>query len=132
MATDPTNDDLRIVANAYRQEMLAGHGDQPDCSFKEQTSVRWPRRGLGWCQSVPKEFPMQKWLGRALEWGGAVLAMVSAAALIYVELFLMRTAEEAPVESTAPVELYWILLVIGVIAAIIGFFGRRRTSGGET
>ena len=58
-------------------------------------------------------------------------AVVSAAALIYVELFLMRTAEEAPVESTAPVELYWILLVIGVIAAIIGFFGRRRTSGGE-
>ena len=75
---------------------------------------------------------MQKLLGRALEWGGAVLAMVSAAALIYVELFLMRTAEEVPVESTAPVELYWILLVIGVIAAIIGFFGRRRTSGGET
>ena len=75
---------------------------------------------------------MQMWLGRALESGGAVLAGVSAAALIYVELFLMRTAEEAPVESTAPVELYWILLVIGVIAAVIGFVLRRRKPGGET
>ena len=28
MATDPTNDDLRIVATAYRDEMLAGNGDQ--------------------------------------------------------------------------------------------------------
>ena len=28
MATDPTNDDLRIIAAAYREEMLAGNGDQ--------------------------------------------------------------------------------------------------------
>ena len=27
MATDPMNDDLRIVAAAYCQEMLAGNGD---------------------------------------------------------------------------------------------------------
>ena len=28
MTTEPMNDDLRLVAAAYRQEMLAGHGDQ--------------------------------------------------------------------------------------------------------
>ena len=28
MATAPVNDDMRIVAAAYREEMLAGHGDQ--------------------------------------------------------------------------------------------------------
>lgn len=27
MTTDPINDDQRLVATAYRQEMLAGHGD---------------------------------------------------------------------------------------------------------
>ncbi len=52
------------------------------------------------------------------------MAVVSAAALIYVEL-LMPTSEEASVESTAPVDLYWILLVIGVSAAVIGFVGAR-------
>ena len=28
MTTDPMTDDKRLVATAYRQEMLAGHGDQ--------------------------------------------------------------------------------------------------------
>ncbi len=27
MAPDPNNEDLLIVATAYRQEMMAGHGD---------------------------------------------------------------------------------------------------------
>ena len=58
---------------------------------------------------------MPSWLTPVLQWGGLALAIVSAAALI----------------NAAPVTLYWVLLVIGVVGAVIGFvLGRRKPTGG--
>lgn len=55
-----------------------------------------------------------------LKWGGLVLAIVFAITLIWV-------GQRGPGAADAPVVLYWVLLVIGVVAAIIGFvLGRRR------
>ena len=65
---------------------------------------------------------MPSWLTPVLQWGGFALAIVSAAALIYGD-----AAEPIP----APVTLYWVLLVIGVVGAVIGFvLGRRKPTGG--
>ena len=57
---------------------------------------------------------MPSWLTPVLQWGGLALAIVSAAALI----------------NAAPVTLYWVLLVIGVVGAVIGFVLDRRTPTG--
>ncbi len=70
---------------------------------------------------------MPKWLIQLLEWGGVAVAVISAIALIYVEM-LVPTPEAgaAPGQITAPVPLYWVLLVVGVVAAIVGFALERR------
>ncbi len=57
------------------------------------------------------------WLTVTLKWGGIAVAIVFAAALIWIE----QLADAKGALSAAPVELYWILLAVGVIAAIIGF-----------
>ncbi len=58
---------------------------------------------------------MPSWLTPVLQWGGLALAIVSAAALI----------------NATPVTLYWVLLVIGVVGAVIGFvLDRRSPTGG--
>ncbi len=59
---------------------------------------------------------MPSWLTPVLQWGGLALAIVSAAALI----------------NAAPVTLYWVLLVIGVVGAVIGFVLDRRSPTGGT
>ena len=61
---------------------------------------------------------MPSWLTVTLKWGGIVVAVVFAAALIWVQQSA-PDAEGAP--SAAPVEVYWVLLAVGVIAAIVGF-----------
>ncbi len=68
---------------------------------------------------------MPSWLTVTLKWGGIAVAIVFAAALIWVE----QSAPDAKgTLSAAPVELYWFLLAVGVIAAIIGFaVGKRAT-----
>ncbi len=75
---------------------------------------------------------MPNWLKPLLSWGGLALAVVAAIALIYVET-LAPTAEEGGTasETTAPIELYWVLLVAGIVAAAIGFYMGRRKAGGE-
>ncbi len=66
---------------------------------------------------------MPNWLTPALKWGGIALAVVFAIAVYYVETI-------APIreggETTAPVALYWALLVVGVVAAIAGFVLDQR------
>ena len=64
---------------------------------------------------------MPTWLVPALKWGGIVLAIIAAAAILYV-----RFIAAAP--GGAPRALYWILFAIGVVAAIAGFVleGRKR------
>ncbi len=75
---------------------------------------------------------MPKWLILVLQWGGLALAVLSAAALIYVLGILVPAAEgEGTADQiTAPVPVYWVLLVIGVVGAVIGFVLGRRSPGG--
>jgi hypothetical protein len=75
-----------------------------------------------------------KWLIQLLKWAGIAVAVISAIALIYVEMFLPTPeAGAAPGQITAPVQLYWGLLVVGIVAAIVGFVVERRkpAAGGE-
>lgn len=72
---------------------------------------------------------MPNWLVPVLKWGGVALAVVAAAALIYVQL-LMPAPEEAA-EVAAPLTLYWILLVVGVVVAIVGFVMEKRAPQSE-
>jgi hypothetical protein len=67
---------------------------------------------------------MPTWLIPTLKWGGIALAVVSVIALIYVQMAPAPETGEAV--SEAPTTLYWILLVIGVVAAIAGFVLERR------
>ncbi len=70
---------------------------------------------------------MPKWLIQLLKWGGIAVAVISAIALIYVEMLLPTPeAGAAPGLITAPVPLYWGLLVVGIVAAIVGFVVERR------
>ncbi len=72
---------------------------------------------------------MPSWLILVLQWGGLALAVLSAAALIYV-LGIMEPAAEADAAAEpviAPITMYWVLLVIGVVGAVVGFvLGRRK------
>ncbi len=75
-----------------------------------------------------------KWLIQLLKWGGGAVAVTSAIALIFIEMLLPTPeAGAAPEQITAPVPLYWVLLVVGVVAAIVGFAVERRSpaAGGE-
>ncbi len=70
---------------------------------------------------------MPKRLIELLKWGGVAVAVISAIALIYVEMLLPTPeAGAAPGQITAPVPVYWVLLVVGVVAAIVGFVVERR------
>ena len=68
---------------------------------------------------------MPSWLTVTLKWGGIAVAIVFAAALIWVKQSA-PDAEGAPL--AAPVEVYWVLLAVGVIAAIIGFAVVKRAT----
>ncbi len=68
---------------------------------------------------------MPSWVTVTLKWGGGAVAIVFAAALIWVK----RSAPDAEgALSAAPEELYWVLLAVGVIAAIIGFAVKKRAT----
>ncbi len=70
---------------------------------------------------------MPNWLTPALKWGGIALAVIFATAVIYMETI-------APIpeggETSAPVVLYWVFVVIGVVAAIVGFVLDRQKAHG--
>ena len=70
---------------------------------------------------------MPTWLVPTLKWGGIALAVIAAIAIIYVQF----TAAPAPPEATAatdeaPTTFYWIVLLVGVVAAVAGFVIGRR------
>jgi hypothetical protein len=69
---------------------------------------------------------MPNWLMLVLRWGGLALAVVMAATLAYLKISAPTPEAGAMPEPTAaPLTLYWVLLVVGVIAAAIGFYVRR-------
>jgi hypothetical protein len=70
---------------------------------------------------------MPTWLVPTLKWGGIVVAVLSGIALIYVQMAApLPGPEAAEATDEAPLSMYWILLVIGIIAAIAGFVMERR------
>ncbi len=66
-----------------------------------------------------------KWLIQLLKWGGIALAVGFAIALYIIETST-PVIDAATGETAAPIQLYWILLVVGVVAAIVGFALERR------
>ena len=67
------------------------------------------------------------WLTPVLKWGGLALAVLMAATLIVIKV--LTKAPEAgamPEPSAAPEWLYWVLLVVGVVAAAVGFSVPQR------
>ncbi len=72
---------------------------------------------------------MPKWLIAVLSWGGAALAVASAAALVLTGVMAPGPGAGAmPEPSAAPTKFYWIALFVGVVAAGVGFVvGRRKT-----
>jgi hypothetical protein len=70
---------------------------------------------------------MPTWLVATLKWGGIALAIVSAVAIIYVQYIAAGpTPETGAATDEAPMTLYWVLLVVGIVAAIAGFALDRR------
>jgi hypothetical protein len=70
---------------------------------------------------------MPTWLVPTLKWGGTVLVIIAAVAIIYVRFFAAAPAPEAGAPPDgAPMALYWILLLIGVVAAVAAFVLERR------
>ena len=70
---------------------------------------------------------MPTWLVPTLKWGGIVVAILSAIALLYVQMAAPAPGPEAgEAVDKAPVTLYWLLLVIGVVGAVAGFVMDRR------
>jgi hypothetical protein len=59
-------------------------------------------------------------LAAKLKWGGIVLAIVAAIAIAYVKTLA------ADGGAGAPVILYWILLLVGAVAAVIGATVQKR------
>ena len=68
---------------------------------------------------------MPEWLNRFLMWGGCGLVVVFAVALIWVE---SAAAPVGGTEGGAPTVLYWVLLVVGAVAAIAGYYLERRSA----
>ena len=66
---------------------------------------------------------MPKSLSALLTWGGAVVSVVFAFALVWVEIFGRLLGGT---EFMEPVVLYWVFLVVGAVAAIAGFVLDRR------
>ncbi len=67
---------------------------------------------------------MPAWIIALLKWGGSAMAVIGVVALGYVEWSLPAPGA-APQPTAAPVTLYFALLIIGAIAAIVGFTQER-------
>ncbi len=66
---------------------------------------------------------MSNWQVLVLRWGGVLLAVVFAVALILI--YFVTDAPEGETASNAPAIIYWILLIVGIAAAGVGF--RKET-----
>ena len=66
---------------------------------------------------------MSNWQVLALRWGGLLLAVIFAVTLIYVYFVVDRPEGETP--TNAQQIIYWVLLVVGAVVAVVGF--RKET-----
>ncbi len=69
---------------------------------------------------------VSNWQVLVLRWGGGLLAVVFAVALILV--YLVFDTAEGETASNAPATIYWILLVVGVVATVVGFLKETDSS----
>ena len=73
---------------------------------------------------------MPTWLVPTFKWGGIALAVIAAIAIIYVQFLAAPASPEATAATDeAPITLYWILLLVGVVAAVAGVVLERRNHG---
>ena len=66
---------------------------------------------------------MPGWLPALLKWGGIVVAIVSVIAAVYVEVVL-PPPEGGWTVADMPMTLFVVLIVVGLVAAIIGWSSR--------
>ena len=60
-----------------------------------------------------------------LRWGGGLLAIVFAVALM---VYLVFDTAEGETASKSPATIYWILLVVTVVGAVVGFMKETDSS----
>ncbi len=66
---------------------------------------------------------MPAWIISILKWGGIALAVIGIVAWVSVQWILTGPTVAGGVAAsiTAPVTLYGVLVIVGVVAAIVGF-----------
>ncbi len=69
---------------------------------------------------------MPAWLTALLIWGGSAVTIVSVIAVAYVNV--IAPPPEGG-DSGAPMTLYMVLIVAGLVAAIVGWSRRKGSSG---
>mgnify|MGYP001174936503 CR=1 FL=1 len=79
---------------------------------------------------------MPKWLPLLLRWGGPALAVIFAIPLFVIGPMGPHLGtpgvDVVPETTDAPLLLYWIFVMIGVVAGFVGWLisGRRPGGGG--
>ncbi len=78
---------------------------------------------------------MPKWLFLLLRWGGPALVVFFAIPLFIIgpmgpHMGTPGASQEPAVTTDAPLFLYWIFVLIGVVAAFVGWIVADPRSGG--
>ncbi len=66
---------------------------------------------------------MPGWVTNVLKWGGSLVTIISAIAAVYVEV-AMPQPEGGWTVANMPMTLFVVLIVVGLVAAIIGWSSR--------
>ncbi len=69
---------------------------------------------------------MSNWQVLVLRWGGLLLAVIFAVTLIYVYFVVDRPEGEG--HAAHLLIIYWVLLVVGVVATVVGFLKETDSS----
>ncbi len=66
---------------------------------------------------------MPGWVTNVLKWGGSLVTIISVIAAVYVEV-VMPQPEGGWTVANMPMMLFVVLIVVGLVAAIIGWSSR--------
>ena len=66
---------------------------------------------------------MPGWVTNVLKWGGSLVTIISVIAAVYVEV-VMPPPEGGWTVANMPMTLFVVLIVVGLVAAIIGWSSR--------